>query len=165
MSGRQAVHALSLGRIPIAASDGRGEAALIDRHGLEAATKVSLTKPQKPSSLQRAALFVARRFFSGSIPSCGARSRCHGARPRNVGPLPPASGRHAWPCDTARPPNPACERCSAQVALCISPPGLSHRYTLASPTLNRRAASALLPPLRTKSTTRWRKSPAHLMRT
>jgi len=49
--------------------------------------------------------------------------------------------------------------------VCVSPPGLSHRYTLASPTLNRRAASALLPPLRTKSTTRWRQSTEHLMRT
>ena len=65
MPGRQAVHALSLGRILIAASDGRGEAALIDMHGLEAATKVSLAKPQTSSSVQRAALFVARRFFPG----------------------------------------------------------------------------------------------------
>src|SRR5215831_10693303 len=47
--------------------------------------------------------------------------------------------------------------------LCVRPPGLSHRYTLASPTLNLRAASALLPPPRTKLTTRMRKSNEHLM--
>src|SRR5574337_372911 len=41
--------------------------------------------------------------------------------------------------------------------------GLSHRYTLASPTLNLRAASALLPPSRTKLTTRMRKSDERLM--
>jgi hypothetical protein len=45
----------------------------------------------------------------------------------------------------------------------VNPPGLSHRYTLASPTLNLRAASALLPPARTNATTRVRKSDEHLM--
>lgn len=96
MSGRQAIHALALGRIPIAASHERREAALIDMNRLQAATYVPLTKTQKLSSLQRAALFIAGRFFSGSIPACGVRSRCNGVRPRNAEPLPPVSGRHAW---------------------------------------------------------------------
>ena len=63
--GRQAVHAVSLVGIPLAACDGRREAALIDRHELQAATSVPLPKTQQRSSLQRAALCVAGRFSPG----------------------------------------------------------------------------------------------------
>lgn len=44
MSGYQAIHTLARGRISIASRDGRGEAALIDMHELEAATTVPLPK-------------------------------------------------------------------------------------------------------------------------
>lgn len=61
----QAIHALSLGRIPIAANHGRREAALIDIDGLQTALDVPRPTAQEPSSLPRAALFVACRFFPG----------------------------------------------------------------------------------------------------
>ena len=44
MSGYQAIHALALGRISIAACDGRDNAARIDMHELEATPTGPLTK-------------------------------------------------------------------------------------------------------------------------
>ena len=63
--GCQAIHALALGGLPIAANHGRCETTLIDRHKLQAATNIPLTKTQNPSSLQGAAFLVADRFFPG----------------------------------------------------------------------------------------------------
>ena len=129
--------------------------------GLQTALDVPRPTAQEPSSLPRAALLVA--CFYGSIPSCAARSRCNGARPRIAGRLLPVSCRHAFRHDAATPPNPVCGMFEGQVTYAPTPPGLVHRYTLATPTLNRLAASALLPPSRTKSTTRLRTSNEHLM--
>jgi hypothetical protein len=123
MPRRQAVHALSLGRLPIAANHGWREAALIDMDGLQTALNVPRPTAQESSSLPRAALCVACRFFYGSIPNCAAHSKCNGARPRNAERLLPVSCRHACRHDAATPPNPVVG-CVRARSLMLQPTGL-----------------------------------------
>lgn len=94
--------------------------------------------------------------------ACAARSRYRGGRRGNASPVPLARDQDGHPHDRVTLPNPDCEADEGRTPVGQAV-GLSQRYMLTSPTWNCRAASALLPPLRTHSTTRWHKSVEHLI--